>query len=150
MRYYKQAFTQLTIPSRVPFPLGDNTARAAEKILLLFAGEQGRTQWACFYSTEPTYVPIKDKNHTKKNIAGQSRCSRREQVYFCLHKQTEKQKNKLSRNPKQNSRATLPEETGKCRGAKSTCLLETNSHLQCRGGTLKATACTYLLQPNTH
>lgn len=39
MRYYKQAFIQLTIPSRVPFPPGDNTARAAEKVLLLFAGE---------------------------------------------------------------------------------------------------------------
>lgn len=31
MRYYKQAFTKLTIPSRVPFPPGDNTAKAAEK-----------------------------------------------------------------------------------------------------------------------
>lgn len=61
MRYYKQAFIQLTIPSTVPFSPGDNTARAPEKVLVLFAGEQGRTQWIHFYSTEPTYCPIKDK-----------------------------------------------------------------------------------------
>lgn len=92
MRYYKQAFIQLTIPSRVPFSPGDNTARAAEKVLVLFAGEQGRTRWIYFYSTEPSYGPITNKTVKKENVAGQSRCSGRQQVYVSLHKLSEKRK----------------------------------------------------------
>lgn len=77
---------------------------------------------------------------------GDSRCMRPYTNYQKTEKQTER---KLSASPKQRSRATLLEATGKCWGIQSLGLPETASHLQCRGEMLKAIACTYILQPNT-
>lgn len=82
----------------------------------------------------------------KAGALGDSRCMCPYTSYQKTEKQTER---KLSASPKQRSRATLPEETGKCWGIQSLGLAEKALNLQCRGEMLKAIACTYLLQPNT-